>query len=71
MISLEEQTAAVEISACNLRGHVENLANLVSSKRRTAAEYQLAADRLPALEAAAITMRWMAANEASIRKAVA
>lgn len=71
MITIEEQAAAVEISAVNLRGHVDNLAHLVSMNRRSQAEYQVAADRLPALEAAAKTLRWMVDNETSIRKAVA
>lgn len=71
MITIEEQAAAVEISAVNLRGHVDNLAHLVTLKRRSEAEYLVAADRLPALEAAAKTLRWMVANETSIRKAVA
>lgn len=71
MITIEEQAAAVEISAVNLRGHVENLEELVERNRRTQAELDVAAGRLPALEAAAITLRWMARNEQSIRKAVA
>lgn len=71
MITLEEQTAAVEISVVNLRGHVENLEDLVERNRRTQAELDVAAGRLPALEAAAKTLRWMVSNQASIRKAVA
>lgn len=71
MITLEEQAAAVEISAVNLRGHVDNLEDLVERNRRTQAELDVAAGRLPALEAAAVTLRWMARNEENIRKAVA
>ena len=71
MITLEEQAAAVEISAVNLRGHVENLEELVARNRRPQAELDVATGRLPALEAAAVTLRWMARNESSIRKAVA
>lgn len=71
MIPLLEQAAAVEISAANLRGHVDHLAHLVVMKRRTQAEFEVASGRLPALEAAAATLRWMVSNEASIRKAVA
>ena len=56
-IPLEQQAAAVEISAANLRGHVENLQRLVGDNKRPAVEYQIAADRLPALESAARTMR--------------
>lgn len=68
--SLEQQAAAVEISAANLRGHVDNLADLVSRRRRSEIEYRVAADRLPALEAAAKTLRWMVENESSIRRAI-
>lgn len=71
MIKIEEQAAAVEISAVNLRGHVENLEDLVERNRRSQAELDVFTDRLPALEAAAVTLRWMARNEASIRRAVA
>lgn len=70
-ISIEQQAAAVEISAVNLRGHIDNLQDLVERNKRSAAELNIFIERLPALEAAAKTLRWMATNEASIRKAVA
>lgn len=71
MITIEEQAAAVEISAVNLRGHIENLEGLVERNRRTQAELEVFSGRLPALDAAAVTLRWLARNEASVRKAVA
>lgn len=71
IIPIELQAVAVEISAVNLRGHIENLEHLVAHNKRSAAELEIFIDRLPALEAAAKTLRWMATNEASIRKAVA
>jgi hypothetical protein len=55
--SLHEQAAAVERAAVNLRGHVDNLRLLVTNKKRPAVELQMAAYWLPALEAAAITLR--------------
>jgi hypothetical protein len=70
-IPIEQQVAAVEISAVNMRGHIDNLQQLVARNKRPAAELDIFIDRLPALEAAAKTLRWMATNEASIRKAVA
>lgn len=70
MISIEEQAAAVEISAVNLRGHVENMAYLVERGRRSKEEYRLVSDRLPALEAASKTLRWMVSREEIIKKAV-
>jgi hypothetical protein len=69
MIQIEQQLAAVEISAANLRGHVDNLADLVARGRRSEVEHRIAADRLPALEAAARTLRWVADHEAVIREA--
>jgi len=71
IIPIEQQAAAVEISAVNMRGHIENLQQLIARNKRSAAELDIFVDRLPALEAAAKTLRWMATNEASIRKAVA
>jgi hypothetical protein len=69
-VPIEQQAAAVEISAVNMRGHIDNLQQLVSRNKRTAAELDIFVNRLPALEAAAKTLRWMAANESSIRSAV-
>lgn len=70
-IPIEQQAAAVEVSAANLRGHIDNLQALIARNKRGAGELDIFVDRLPALEAAAKTLRWMATNEASIRKAVA
>lgn len=70
-IPIEQQAASVEITAANLRGHIENLKNLVARNKRPAAELEIFVDRLPSLEAAAKTLRWMSKNETSIRKAVA
>lgn len=68
---IEQQAAAVEVSAANLRGHIENLKNLVARNKRPAAELEIFVDRLPVLEDAAKTLRWMVQNETSIRRAVA
>jgi hypothetical protein len=70
MITLDQQIAAVEISAVNLRGHVDNLTDLVAKGRRSEIEHRIAADRLPALEAAAKTLRWLSANQAAVREAL-
>lgn len=70
-IPIEQQAAAVEVSAANLRGHIENLKHLVARGKRSAAEVDIFVERLPTLEAAATSLRWMARNEDSIRKAVA
>jgi hypothetical protein len=70
-VPIEQQAASVEISAANLRGHIENLQNLIARNKRPATELDIFVDRLPSLEAAAKTLRWMSKNESSIRKAVA
>ena len=64
-ISLDAQANAVETAAANLRGHVDNLRNLIASKRRNEMDLHVAEDRLPALEAAAVTLRDMAKWEAA------
>jgi hypothetical protein len=70
-VSVEQQAAAVEIAAVNLRGHIDNLHRLIALKKRGPAELDIFVDRLPAMEAAAKTLRWLANNETLIRKAVA
>lgn len=64
-ITMEAQATAVETAAANLRGHVDNLRNLVAAKRRSEMDLHIAEDRLPALEAAAVTLRDMAKWEAA------
>lgn len=64
-IPLNQQATAVETAAANLRGHVDNLRNLVAAKRRSEMDLHIAEDRLPALEAAAVTLRQMARGKAA------
>lgn len=61
--TLREQIAAVERAAINHRGHCENLRTLVSKRKRPEHELQFAASWLPALEAAAETMRRLAKDD--------
>lgn len=63
--SLNAQATAVERAAVNLRGHVDNLENLVRKGRRPATELELARAWLPDLLAAAVTMRRLADDAAS------
>lgn len=60
MTTLSAQATAVARAAANLRGHVENLQNLVSARRRPEHELTEAQRWLPDLEAAAITMERLA-----------
>jgi hypothetical protein len=64
-ITLADQATAVETAAANLRGHVDNLRGLVTARRRSEMDLHIAEDRLPALEAAAVTLRDMAKWEAA------
>jgi hypothetical protein len=64
-ITIADQATAVETAAANLRGHVDNLRNLVAARRRSEMDLHIAEDRLPALEAAAVTLRDMAKWEAA------
>ena len=56
-ISPEAQAAAVELMFVNERGHYNNLRDLVEKRRRPKDEADFVGRRLPALEAAARTLR--------------
>lgn len=62
MPSIKEQSDAVARAACNLRGHVNNLREYVQQRKRPQVELDIAAQWLPALEAAAETMSGLAAR---------
>ncbi len=64
-ITLDQQATAVETAAANLRGHVDNLRGLVAANKRSEMDLHIAEDRLPALEAAAVTLRQMAKGKAA------
>jgi hypothetical protein len=63
MSTLQQQAAAVERAAVNLRGHVNNLRDLAERGKRPLTEYEMAAAWAPDLEAAAVTMRAIASGE--------
>jgi hypothetical protein len=58
--TVRDQARAVERAACNLRGHVKNLRDLVARGKRGEAELWEQQAWLPALEEAAITLRRIA-----------
>jgi hypothetical protein len=64
-ISIDRQAAAAEISVSNLRGHIDNLTRLVEAGKRNPVDLQIAKDRYPELEAAALTLRQMATRSAA------
>lgn len=61
--SIKEQADAVARAACNLHGHVDNLRAYVQQRKRSQMELDVAVQWLPALEAAAETMRQLANSE--------
>lgn len=69
VVTLSDQTLAVQRAAANLRGHVENLRNLVERRKRPQHELDEAVRWLPHLEAAARSMEWLDANGEAVRAA--
>lgn len=70
-IPLSKQADAVERMASNHAGHVDNLYSLVERKKRPVTELEIAQEWLPALQAAAKSMRWLAENEEKVKAAFA
>lgn len=58
--TLSQQAAAIERAACNHAGHVKTLRELVERRKRPEHELNIAEEWLPALQAAAVTMRKVA-----------
>lgn len=59
-VNLQAQADAVERAATNLAGHVRTLGELVERRKRPQHDLEIAAAWLPALQAAAATMRRVA-----------
>lgn len=70
-IDLHKQIMAVELSLLSLTGHVDNLKRLVAKKQRDQHEVDMIEPRIPALEAALATLRWVRDNEARIKSGMA
>lgn len=68
--SLHAQADAVALASANLRGHIDNLQNLVNRGRRPAHELEHARSQYPALNAAANTLAFMEKHESEIRKMI-
>lgn len=60
--TLAEQALAVELAAVNHRGHCDNLRALVERGKRPQHELEQQLAKLPALEAAARTMKTVASE---------
>ena len=70
-IDLSKQITAVELALLSLTGHVDNLKRLVAKKQREQHEVDMIEPRIPALEAALATLRWVKDNEARIKSGMA
>jgi hypothetical protein len=66
-ITLHRQADAVALAAANLRGHIDNLVNLVAKGQRPQHELDHQTNQYPALAAAAETLASMKEHEAEIR----
>lgn len=69
--TIARQADAVERAAINMEGHIANLRDLVSRRKRPASELEAFEAWAPDLRAAANTMRWLQENEAAIKARVA
>lgn len=70
-IPIAAQAQAVELEYVNLRGHADQIRSLVEKGKRPAHEILQIERRLPALRAAANSLRWLARNETGIKLALA
>lgn len=69
-VPIRSQVDAVEIVLANRKGFVETLRGLVAAKKRQQIELEIAERPLPALEAAAKTLKWVMDNEKEIKEAL-
>lgn len=67
-VSIHRQADEVEVAALNERGHLERLRALTGRQRRSEHEMEAAERRIPILEAAARTLRWVQRHEAELRE---
>lgn len=66
-IDLQTQITAVELELLSLKGHIDNLNRLIAKKQREQYEVDMIEPRVPALEAALATLRWVQENESRIK----
>jgi hypothetical protein len=69
--SIEAQAVAVERALVNWRGHRDTIARLVAKGKRPPHELVALEQWIPQLEAAVVTVRWLACHEAQIKAALA
>jgi len=69
-VPIRSQVDAVELVLANRKGFVDTLRGLVEAKKRQQVELEIAEQPLPALEAAAKTLKWVMDNENEIKEAL-
>lgn len=69
-IPVSSQITALEILLANRKGFVETLRELVKNRKREPVELEIAERPIVGLEAAIRTLKWVEANENTIKEAV-
>lgn len=67
-IPLATQIFEIELTVANRRGFISTLRDLVRRKERPQHDVDYQAGRLPALEAALATLKWVEANQELIKE---
>lgn len=68
-IPLATQIFEIELTVANRRGFISTLRDLVRRKERPQHDVDYQTGRLPALEAALATLKWLEANQDLIKEA--
>lgn len=67
-IPLKDQIAEIELTLVNRRGFVSAIRDAIRLKAKTQHDLDYQISRLPALEAALATLKWVNANQDVIRR---
>lgn len=67
-ISIKDQVAEIELTLVNRRGFVSAIRDAIRLKTKTQHDLDYQIGRLPALEAALKTLKWVEANQDLIRQ---
>lgn len=67
-IPIKEQVAEIELSLANRRGFVSAIRDAIRLKTKTQHDLEYQIGRLPALEAALATLKWVEANQDLIKE---
>lgn len=67
-ISIKDQVAEIELTLVNRRGFVSAIRDAIRLKTKTQHDLEYQIGRLPALEAALKTLKWVEANQDLIKQ---